>query len=134
MRLGIGARITAVFGLSALVLSIVMGGVSYFTTRHFLLAGRETAAQHQAFSNAAYVRSALQTAVQGGNTPQYVTLLTQIDFGSGAHSVLYHEGKRYVSSLALNGSSLPERLRRDVLRGSVATQTYRTTSQGTPVI
>ena len=30
-----------------------MGGLSYFTTRHFLLAGRETAAQHQAFANAA---------------------------------------------------------------------------------
>ena len=56
MRLGIGARITAVFGLGALLLSVLMGGLSYFTTRHFLLAGRESAAQHQAFANAAVVR------------------------------------------------------------------------------
>jgi len=47
VKLGIGARITALFGLGALLLSILMGGLSYFTTRHFLLAGRETAAQQQ---------------------------------------------------------------------------------------
>ena len=59
MKLGIGARITAVFGLGALILSILMGGLSYFTVRHFLLAGRESAAQHQAFNNAVLVRSDL---------------------------------------------------------------------------
>ncbi len=52
MKLGIGARITAVFGLGALILSILMGGLSYFTVRHFLLAGRESTDQHQAFLNA----------------------------------------------------------------------------------
>ena len=131
MRLGIGARITAVFGLGALLLSIVMGGVSYFTTRHFLLAGRETSAQQQTYANAEYVRSSLQ----GGSTG-YVTLLTQIDFGSGAHSILYHQGnpQPYVSSLSVNPSAIPARLRREVLGGTVATQTYRTGSHGTPVI
>jgi signal transduction histidine kinase len=129
VRLGIGARITAVFGLGALLLSIVMGGVSYFTTRHFLLAGRETTAQQQAYANAANLRSSLES----GST-NYVTLLTQIDFGTGAHSILYHQGKPYVSSFLVNASSLPARLRREVLGGSVATQTYRTGSHGTPVI
>jgi signal transduction histidine kinase len=129
VRLGIGARITAVFGLGALLLSIVMGGVSYFTTRHFLLAGRETTAQQQAYANAANLRSSLEN----GST-NYVTLLTQIDFGTGAHSILYHQGKPYVSSFLVNASSLPARLRREVLGGSVATQTYRTGSHGTPVI
>lgn len=131
MRLGIGARITAVFGLGALLLSIVMGGVSYFTTRHYLLAGRETSAQQTAFTNAVYVRSALE----GGDTA-YVTLLTQIDFGSSAHSILYHQGnpQPYVSSLSVNPSAIPARLRREVLGGTVATQTYRTGSHGTPVI
>ena len=72
MKLGIGARITAVFGLGALVLSILMGGLSYFTVRHFLLDGRESAAQHQAFNNAVLVRSSLEL----GNT-QYVNLSDQ---------------------------------------------------------
>ncbi|HEX3334147.1 MAG TPA: ATP-binding protein [Acidimicrobiales bacterium] len=121
MKLGIGARITAVFGLAALLLSILMGGLSYFTTRHFLLGGRETAAQQQAFTNASLVRSSLES----GDT-QYVSLLTQIDAGTGAHSLLYHGSKPYGSSLSVDASSIPAGLRKTVLAGTVATQTYRT--------
>ena len=120
MKLGIGARITAIFGLAALLLSLLMGGLSYFTTRHFLLAGRETAAQQQAFTNASLVRSALES----GDT-QYVGLLAQIDTGTGAHSVLYHRSQAYASSLSV-ASSIPAGLRKTVLRGTAATQTYRT--------
>ena len=129
MKLGIGARITAVFGLGALVLSILMGGLSYFTTRHFLLAGRESAAQHQAFDNAVLVRSYLL----GGDTGYVNLASTSIDAGTDAHSVLYHGGKSYVSSLGVNASSIPLRLRREVLAGTAATQTYRT-AQGTAEI
>jgi two-component system sensor histidine kinase MtrB len=121
VRLGIGARITAVFGIGALLLSILMGGLSYFTTRHFLLAGRETAAQRQAFANASVVRSSLTP-----NSHQYVTLLANIDAGSDAHSVLFHQGKPYASSLSVSASSIPYGLRRQVLAGNAATQTYRT--------
>src|SRR5580698_6653214 len=120
MRLGIGARITAVFGLGALLLSILMGGLSYFTTRHFLLAGRESAAQHQAFTNASLVRDSL------AGTRNYPGLLATIDAGSDAHSVLFHESKTYVSGLSVSASSIPPQLRRDVLAGNAATQTYRT--------
>jgi two-component system sensor histidine kinase MtrB len=129
MKLGIGARITAVFGLGALVLSIFMGGLSYFTTRHFLLAGRESAAQTTAFSNALAVRSSLE-----GGYKQYVTLLASIDADTGdAHSVLYHLSKSYVSSLSVTASSIPLKLRKEVLAGTAATQTYRN-SAGTAEI
>ena len=121
MKLGIGARITAVFGLGALLLSILMGGLSYFTTRHFLLAGRETAAQQQAFTNASLVRSALES----GDT-NYPGLLAQIDAGTDANSVLYHRSKAYASSLSVDASSIPVDLRHTVLGGTAATQTYRT--------
>jgi two-component system sensor histidine kinase MtrB len=129
VKLGIGARITAVFGLGALILSILMGGLSYFTVRHFLLAGRESAAQHQAFNNALLVRTSLE---QGTKPQQYVALLASLDAGSDAHSVLYHHGKAYESSLSVS-ASIPVQLRKDVLRGTAATQTYRT-SQGTAEI
>ncbi len=128
MKLGITARITAVFGLGALVLSILMGGLSYFTVRHYLLAGRESAAQHQAFTNAVLVRSTLEL----GNTG-YVNLLTNIDFGSGAHSVLYDRTKFYDSSLSVTAAAIPQQLRQDVIGGSAATETYRTI-QGTAEI
>ncbi len=120
MKLGIGARITAVFGLGALLLSVLLGGISYFTVRHFLLEGRETAAQQTAFSNASNVR----TTLESGDT-QYVSLLAQIDAGTDAHSVLYHRSKAYVSSLSVNASSIPLSLRHEVLDGTAATQTYR---------
>ena len=47
--------------------------------------------------------------------------------------MLYHGGKSYVSSLGVNASSIPVRLRREVLAGTAATQTYRT-AQGTAEI
>lgn len=121
MKLGIGARITAVFGLGALILSILMGGLSYFTVRHFLLAGRESAAQHQTFTNAVLVRNALQ---QG--TTAYVGLLSNIDAGTDAHSVLFHGSKTYDSSLTVTAASIPHDVRNVVLSGTAATQTYRT--------
>ncbi len=128
MKLGIGARITALFGLGALVLSLLMGGLSYFTTRHFLLAGRESAAQHQAFANAVVVRSSLQS----GDT-QYLGLLASVDAGTDAHSVLYRGTKTYASSPSVTASSIPFELRQVVLGGAAATQTYRT-STGTAEI
>jgi two-component system sensor histidine kinase MtrB len=128
VKLGIGARITAVFGLGALILSILMGGLSYFTVRHFLLAGRESTDQHQAFTNASLVRTSLETGDTG-----YVVLLSNIDAGTDAHSVLYHRAKTYDSSLAVTAASIPRELRKVVLSGTAATQTYRN-PQGTAEI
>src|ERR1700689_3363084 len=103
--MGIGARITAIFGLGALLLSFSMGGLSYFTTRHFLLAERESAAQNQAFANALVVRSSLAS----GNT-QYLELLASLDVGSDSSSILIHKQKPYSTSLSLNESSIPRKL------------------------
>jgi two-component system, OmpR family, sensor histidine kinase MtrB len=127
--MGIGARITAIFGLGALLLSFSLGGLSYFTTRHFLLAERESAAQHQAFANATLIRSSLES----GNTA-YANLLASLDAGSDSHSVLVHRSTPYSSSLSLSISSIPARLRSEVLKGSAATQTYRNGTQGQPQI
>src|SRR6202167_1332862 len=88
--LGIGARITAIFVLGALLLSFSMGGLSYFTTRHFLLAERESAAQNQAFANALVVRSSLAS----GYT-RYASLLASLDGASGSNSVLVRKSKAY---------------------------------------
>jgi two-component system, OmpR family, sensor histidine kinase MtrB len=128
-RLGIRARITGIFGLGALLLSFSMGGLSYFTTRHFLLAERETAAQHQAFANAALVRSSLESGAT-----QYQDLLSSLDAGSDSHSVLVYRSLPYSSSLSLSESSLPAKLRAVVLKGQAATQTYRQDPNSQPEI
>jgi signal transduction histidine kinase len=127
VKLGIAARITAIFGLSALLLSLALGGLSYFTTRHFLLAERETAAQRQAFDNANLIRSELEQ----GNT-HYDQLLASLDAPSNSHSILSRSGTVYSSSLSLSASAIPTQLRLEVLGGTTATQTYE--SQGQPQI
>ena len=130
--MGIGARITAIFALGALVLSISMGGLAYFTTRHFLLAERESAAQTQTFANAQTLLSKVeygQTAPAG-----YEALLAQLDAGSDSNSILIHRGVPYTSSISTSKSSIPARLRAEVLAGTVATQTYTSGSNGQPQI
>jgi two-component system, OmpR family, sensor histidine kinase MtrB len=128
---GIGARITAIFGLGALLLSFSMGGLSYFTTRHFLLAERESAAQTQTFANAV----ALLGKIQAGTPPSgYSALLATLDAGSDSNSILLHHGIPYTSSISTSKSSIPARLRTEVLGGTVATQTYVSGSHGQPQI
>ena len=131
-RLGIGARITSIFVLGALALSFSMGGLSYFTTRHFLVAERVSAAQHQAFANATLLRSTLSTVNKQSANPS--NLLASLDAGSNSHSALIYNGKPYSSSLSLSASSIPTGLRDAVLGGSAATQTYREGAQSLPQI
>ena len=58
-----GPRVTLVlFGLGALLLSVLMGCLSYFTARHFLVSERQNASLHQAYVNAKLVRSTLSLA------------------------------------------------------------------------
>lgn len=130
--MGIGARITAIFGLGALLLSFSVGGLSYFTTRHFLLAERESAAQTQTFANA----QTLLTKIETGQTQPagYEAELAQLDAGSDSNSILIHRGIPYTSSISTSKSSIPARLRADVVGGTVATQTYVTGSHGQPQI
>jgi signal transduction histidine kinase len=127
--MGIGARITAIFGLAALVLSVSMGGLSYFTTRHFLLAERESAAQNQAFANALVIRTDL-----AGGTKTYPSLLSSLDSTLGSNSILVRKSQTYYPSsplhVSVTESSLPTQLKDDVLAGRAATQTYITKSRG----
>ncbi len=129
--MGIGARITAIFGLGALLLSFTKGGISYFTTRHFLLAERESAAQTQTFANALVVRSYL---LAENNHTQYSVELASLDIGSNSTSILIQGSKPYPSSLSISESSIPRLLRDEVLHGTVATQTYVAGAEGQPQI
>ena len=126
--MGIGARITAIFGLAALVLSVSMGGLSYFTTRHFLLAERESAAQNQAFANALLVRSSLSSPTFD---KKYASLLSSLDGASGSNSILVLSSQTYYPrSHSISASSLPAQLKTEVLAGGAATQTYISRSRG----
>ena len=109
------------FGLGALLLSAGMGYLSYFTTRHFLVAERESADLQEAFVNAKNVR----TEVRFGGGRVADAALTTADRGTtGSHSLLDLHGKWYVASLSVGQNALPADLRTKVESQMAATQTY----------
>jgi signal transduction histidine kinase len=105
------------FGLGALLLSVLMGSLSYYTTRHFLLQERQSASLHQAFSNATVARTDLEL----GST-QIDQQLSTLDVGTGSVSVMFVKGKWFSSRIAVGEHAVPLALRNMVLGGQVATE------------
>ena len=116
-RLGLRARVTVTFGLGALLLSLLMGSLSYYTTRHFLLQERGSASLHQAFSNATVVRTDIEL-----HTTQIDEQLSSLDVGTDSVSVMYDNGKWFSSRIADGEHAVPASLRSLVLSGQVATE------------
>jgi len=125
-RLGLRSRITLLFGLGAFVLSVTMGGLSYFTARHFLVSGRQNTSLQQAYRNAVVVRDQLPS------TEDIDSLLHSLDAGVQSESLLSTGGSWYQSSLSIGEESLPVALRVLVRSGTAATQTV--TVNGNPEI
>ena len=118
--LGLRARVTVTFGLGALLLSVAMGSLSYFTARHFLVAERHNAAVTQTYVNASQLRSDLH-----GGTASVDTVLYGLDTSPTASSVLYQGGQWYATDPFTEGQSvLPVGLRAMVRSGNPATQTF----------
>src|SRR5271165_707019 len=118
-RLGLRARVTFLFGAGALVLSAVMGGLSYWTARHFLLTERVSADLRQTYASATLVRSDLRL----GNS-NLDGVVSQVNAGQATDSVLYYRGKPYASSLSLNERALPPSLVAMVRSGTPAVQNF----------
>lgn len=115
-RLGLRARLMATLAAAALALSLVMGALAYFTTRHYLLSERQSTALRQAYANAALVRSAL-----AAGSPNVGAIVTGL--GAGPTSVLDHRGVWFSSTLGVGRGTLPASLTATVARGNVAVQT-----------
>jgi two-component system, OmpR family, sensor histidine kinase MtrB len=118
--LGLRGRLIAAFAAGALLLSLVMGAIAYYTTRHFLITDRQQAAVHQAYANAALLRNDL-----AANVPHIDSALTSLDSGPGSASLLESKGQWFSTSLAINRTSLTPSLRAAVRNLKVATQTSR---------
>jgi two-component system sensor histidine kinase MtrB len=91
-RLGLRGRLTALFALGALLLSVSMGCLSYFTTQHFLVSDQINAVIAQADAAA----NTLQTDLLGGASSSDVpSILAQIDSASGSSSLLRYQGSTF---------------------------------------
>jgi signal transduction histidine kinase len=124
-RLGLRARVTAAFALGALLLSLVMGGLTYAVTRRYLVRQRENAVVHQAYVNAQLVRAGLRSA-----RPDVTQLLTGLETGAGSESVLHYSDRWFATRLDVGPNALPDRLRVAVIEGAPARQRY--SSDGAP--
>ena len=119
-RLGLRARATAAFALGALLLSVVLSGLTYGITRSYLVRQRESSAVRQAFVNAQLLRSGLRSA-----RPDVPQLLGTIDTSAGSQSVLRYSGRWFATSLVVGRDAIPTRLRTQVIQGRAARQRYR---------
>ncbi|MGH9067160.1 MAG: hypothetical protein ACRD0J_06690, partial [Acidimicrobiales bacterium] len=105
-RLGLRARVTAAFALSALLLSVLLALITYALTRSSVLHSEDTAARRQTFVNASYLRGGLRSSKS-----DVTQLLSSLGTTAGSSSVLYYKGQWYASSLALGRDALPTSLR-----------------------
>ena len=122
-RLGLRARLIAAFALGALSLSVLMGGLAYFTARHTLIVEQQGAALRQAYANAALLRNAL-----GASVPSIDAQVTSLDTSRSTASLLNNDGRWFSTSLSISRSNIPSSLRREVRQGHVATVTAPTSS------
>jgi len=87
-RLGLRARVTAVFTLGAFGLSLALSGVAYQLTRQNLLAERERNLVRSAYFDAVLVRDGLRT-----DNPVIADVLRNLDTGETRRPVLRRDGQ-----------------------------------------
>ena len=116
--LGLRARITAVFALGALGLSAALAVTTYELTRSSLVAERERAAVRAAYLDAAFIRTGL-----GGDDPDIVAALQNLDTGR-VRQPLVQRGGQFFARSADDGltEAIPAALQQLVDGGSPAVQ------------
>jgi signal transduction histidine kinase len=118
-RLGLRARVTGLFAFGALLLSVLMGGLSFFVTSHFLVSDQVNAAVAKALAATPTIETGLSVP-----SPDELSLLTSINTATGATtSLLYFRGgTSSTNSFTVSLSDLPSGLRALVREGTPATQ------------
>lgn len=116
-RLGLRARITAVFAAGALALSASLAFATYELTRSNLLDERERAAVRAAYLDASFVRTGL-----GGADPDIVAALQNLDTGEVRRPLVRRDGQWFART-ADNG-----------LTGAIPGAMQRLVDDGTPAV
>jgi two-component system sensor histidine kinase MtrB len=117
-RLGLRSRVTAGFGVGALVLSTALAVSTYSLTRESLLNERERAAVRGAYYDAASIRPNL-----GGDDPDIDAALRALDTGEERRPLVRRDGKWHARSADVGDtSSIPTSLQRMVDGGTPAVQ------------
>lgn len=120
LRLGLRARTTIGFGFIALVVAVVLAGLSHAVARQFLVAEREDAAVRQSYVNARLVRTVLRDS-----QPEVRSFLAGLGGGTASSSVLRYRGEWFSTSVAVGRDAIPADLLREVTGGHAGRQRYR---------
>lgn len=116
--LGLRTRATIAFGMTGLVVAIVLATVTYGLVRSYLLDQREDVATRQAYVNARLARSFLRT------DSDVAALLNDLGGGAASDSVLRHDGEWYTTSVDAGPDSIPRDLLRLVGDGQAGHQRF----------
>lgn len=123
-RFGLRARITAFFALGALILSVLITSITYFTTSSSTISQDERSFEAQAIANATSVRGGAFTA-----NPISAALTVADDLRSTtSYSLIYIGGNFDVwvssSPTIFSNKDLPTSLREDTMAGIASEQTF----------
>ncbi len=128
--LGLRARVTSVFTLGALGLSMALAVATYELTRTSLLEERERSAVRAAYFDAALINQGL-----GGAEPDLAQVLRNLDTGEARRPLIRRDGTWFART-ADDGltSAVPPRLQRLVEVGTPAVQLVRVRAEPAVVV
>lgn len=119
-RLGLRARAAIGFGVTGLLVAVVLATITYGLARGYLVDQRESTAEQQAYVNARLTRTVLRTS-----DPDIPSLLTSLGGGTASDTVLGHEGEWFSTSVRFGPDQIPADLARVVGDGHAGHQRYR---------
>ena len=119
--LGLRARVSAIFALGALLLSLCVSLVSYESTRNTLSAERERTAVRATYYDATVVSAGI-----AGAEPDVLEVLRSLDTGSDRYVLLHLDGRWHSRSVDLAGGSVvPRGLQQMTEAGEAGAQRIR---------
>ncbi len=124
-RMKLRTRLTVIFGLGALLLSIFLASMTYFTARHYIISQRATSDIHQTFANASLVLTSLRSSDAKASA-----IIDTIGTAPGARSILTIHHHWYATSISVGEDSLPQDFKHMVVTGKPADQIFMVS--GTP--
>lgn len=107
------------FGLTGLVVAVVLAAMTYAVARGYLVAQREDAALRQAYVNARLARTVLRSS-----QPDVRSLLTSLG-GSASTTIINYGSEWFSGSVTVGRDAVPAHLLGAVGEGKVGHQRYR---------
>ena len=121
-RFGLRTRVITLFGIGALLLSMLLAGVTFTLTRNQLLDRRGNFAYDSSEQNSGRLNSQLSSRT---DTQRFVGLMEQLVTPDGAQQGMLYRGEYYwTDTLAFTEVTVPESLVAQMVEGNAAQMTF----------